>query len=92
MRNESREGTWLDPEELAYPSGSLRQSRRHFMAKCPDGKSRGGVCGIPDTYFSIPARMKVNGKTISGYVSSDDGALVFNPAGKNKGIFEKAAE
>ena len=92
MRNESREGTWLDPEELAYPAGNLAQSRRRFMAKCPDGKLRGGICGVPDTYFTIPARMKANGKTVSGYVSRDRETFTFNPTGKNKDIFRKADE
>ena len=80
--------TWIDDEELAYPAGSLAQSRRHFAARCPDGKVRRGICGIPDTFFCIPARMKANGKTISGYLSIDDSVVVFTPTGKNRGIFQ----
>lgn len=73
--------TWIDPEEYAYPAGSLRQSRRHFAARCPDGKIRRGVCGIPDTFFSIPARLKASGKTVAGFVSidTDHNELTFRP-------------
>lgn len=92
MRNELGEGTWIDSEEMAYPAGSLKQSRRHFAARCPDGKIRRGVCGIPDAYFSIPARMKANGKTISGYLSTVYGTATFNPTGKNRDAFGKAVE
>ncbi len=35
------------------------------------------VTGEADTYFSIPAVCKLAGKRIRGYVSSDDGLLVF---------------
>lgn len=49
--------TWLDPEELAYPAGSLRRSGREFAAiHAITGKLVRGICSIPDTYFSIPAR------------------------------------
>jgi hypothetical protein len=61
--------TMLDREEKAYPSGSLRDSRRKARALCPDGKVRACVVGLPDTFFSIPARMKANGKTVTGFVT-----------------------
>ena len=35
------------------------------------------VTGEADTYFSIPAVCKLGGKRITGYVTSDDGILVF---------------
>ena len=73
--------TWIDPEEYAYPSGSLRQSRRHFAARCPDGIIRRGVCGIPDTFFSLPARLKARGRTVAGFVGidTDHNELTFTP-------------
>jgi hypothetical protein len=71
--------TSLDPEELAYPYGSLNQSRRRARVLCADGVVRKAIVGIPDTYFSIPARLKANGKTVSGFVSSEEveGAVVY---------------
>lgn len=75
------DGTWLDPEELAYPAGSLRQSRRRAWARCSDGVRRTIKVGIPDTYFSIPGwtRVRRNGKqvTIAGYVTSDETGFMF---------------
>ncbi len=38
---------------------------------CVDGKVRTAtVTGSADTWFSLPARVKVNGKTVSGFISS----------------------
>lgn len=73
--------TWIDPEEYAYPAGSLRQSRRRFAARCPDYKIRRGVCGIADTFSTVPARLKANGKTVAGFVTmdTDRGELKFTP-------------
>lgn len=82
--------TFLEPEEYCYPSGSLRKSRRRFGALCPDGMVRIGVCGIPDTYFSIPARLSARGRTVTGYVLAGEGEeLRFIPYvdGKNKNVF-----
>jgi len=36
------------------------------------------VAGEPDTYFSIPARCMIAGRSVSGYLTTDDdGLLVF---------------
>jgi hypothetical protein len=35
------------------------------------------LTGEPDTYFSIPAVCKIQGARVTGYVTSDDGNLVF---------------
>ena len=86
-----RKKTFLDPEEYAYPDGSLRQSHRHFAALCEDGEVRRGICGIPDTCFSIPAHVKSYGKTISGYVAANrDGDILFiaYSYGKNHAILD----
>lgn len=64
--------TKLDPEEYAYPAGSLRQSRRKCRAMFPDGVIRTVTVGIPDTYFSIPAFGRVAGKYVAGYVGCAD--------------------
>ena len=53
---------------------------------CQDGKRRKlKRLGTPDTYFSIPAAITVNGKTVTGFVTSDDGTYCFtaNKFGKN---------
>lgn len=63
---------WIDKEELAYPAGSIRQSRRNGMVLFPDGKTRKVRLGVPDTWFSIPARASVNGRTVAGYVTHSD--------------------
>jgi hypothetical protein len=34
--------TRIDPEAYAYPSGALRNSRRHFKAICRNGEIRYG--------------------------------------------------
>lgn len=73
--------TYIEPEEVCYPSGAML---RKGKAICPDGKIRTFIAGIPDTLSTIPARMKANGKTITGYVSISqdgitEGELVFTP-------------
>jgi hypothetical protein len=47
---------------------------RSGRALCPDGKVRAlaRISITADTFFSIPAAVKVNGRTVSGYVSIDD--------------------
>lgn len=35
------------------------------------------ITGDADTYYSIPAVCKIGGKRVVGYVTSDDGCLVF---------------
>lgn len=61
---------------------------------CPDGKRRVAILsGVPDTLFSIPARVKAYGKTVSGFVTwrETDGKddLEFRPYlyRKNYGVF-----
>jgi len=90
--------TKMDPEEFAYPAGSLRQSRRYGKAICSDGVVRSVKLGIADTFFTVPARCTIKGKTVSGYVSdlptdlrlapdAPENAgeiLAFYPSGKHK--------
>lgn len=66
---EGANDTWLEGEEFCYPNGGM--TRRCF-ALCADGERRVVKCGIPDTYFSIPATARVHGKRVSGYVDSDE--------------------
>ncbi len=77
MRTEAHvnpNGTWLEPEELTYPSGAMI---RRCRALCEDGKIRVVICGMPDTLFSIPARARIGGKSVRGYVTSDESGYLF---------------
>lgn len=85
--------TWIDPEELAYDV-PLYDSPRKCRAICPDGKLRIVVCGVPDTYFSIPARLVYKHKTVQGFVSSCEEGFSFTPYAnkKNGGIFNNGSQ
>lgn len=82
----AKDGTWLEPEELCYPSG--RELRKAY-AKCEDGELRVITCGIPDTFFSIPGFYKKDGKRVRGFVSvdtsTDDGGYKFTVVQKQEG-------
>ncbi len=84
--------TWIDPEERAYPNGGFtRRGRVRVVenkynagpAHLPYGEIRAIRCSIPDTWFSIPARLRVKGKTYHGFVSvsprGDNDELTFTP-------------
>lgn len=44
-------------------------------AICPDGKRRTArITGQPDTFFSQPAKIVANGKTVTGFISSTETA------------------
>jgi hypothetical protein len=47
-------GTWLEPEEITYPSGGM--IRRARALNVDTGRLNVVRCGIPDTYFTIPVR------------------------------------
>jgi hypothetical protein len=69
--------TWLEGESFAYTANGSQL--RRCMAICPDGKIRVVLAGIPDTYFSIPAHVTINGHYTSGYVTTDsDGEFVYH--------------
>lgn len=79
METEKRK-TWIDPEEYAYPSGTLRHSTRKGRVRCADGVIRTVLLSVSDTFFSIPARVYAYKKTIAGYVTvdSETGEFVFH--------------
>lgn len=61
-----------------------------LRAMCADGRARSAtVSAHADTYFSLPARVKVRGKTVSGFVwineTGEGQPLCFTPQGKNAG-------
>jgi len=76
MRQEFDKGTWLDPEEMAYPSGSMAAGRK-AKAMCPDGKARVCRVSIPDTFFSIPATTRYDGRHRRGFVMIENNVLTF---------------
>lgn len=50
--------------------GMWQQPWKVLRALCQDGKRRTAwISGEADTYFSIPARVKVHGRTVSGFVT-----------------------
>lgn len=78
--------TWLEGEELCYPSGGFKRRARVILRRnehnplvLPYGETRVVKCSIPDTFFSIPARLSWRGQTVRGFVSVNevDGANVF---------------
>jgi hypothetical protein len=71
--------TWLEGEELCYPSGGFKRRARvilrrneHNPIELPYGTRRVVTCSIPDTFFSIPARLVHNGRRVRGFVSVND--------------------
>ena len=72
-------GTWLDCEELSYPSGTIYGGRRRARARLqtPDGKLLTVRIGIADTYFTIPAVTQERRRR-RGFVHIVDGVVVFH--------------
>lgn len=70
----------------AYRAVSRKQSVVHYPGPfsvgprivrkclCEDGIGRSAYCSAAgaDTFYSIPARVSVRGRTVSGYVTADD--------------------
>jgi hypothetical protein len=67
VNSEFADGTWLEGEEFTYPSGGYH---RRAYAQCEDGRKRVFQCSIPDTAFSIPAKGRINGVRVSGFLSN----------------------
>lgn len=74
--------TYLEREEAAYTAKGSQ--RRRFVAYLSvyilgHGTTPGryantgylvsGRCGIPDTYFSIPAHARIKGRYVAGYLT-----------------------
>lgn len=64
-------------------------------ALCSDGKVRSfAVTGYADSFFSIPARVKIKNKTVTGFVyigtdvygTADEKTMYFTATGKNAGM------
>lgn len=57
---------------VVYPWGLFQ--RRGTRLLCSDGKVRAPsrLSSTPDTFFSTPAGMKINGKYVSGYMTTEE--------------------
>lgn len=60
-------------EPYGGPAGYSIGPRKVFRALCADGEQRTATCSPngADTFFSIPARVRARGKTVSGYVTRE---------------------
>jgi hypothetical protein len=77
--------TFVMSEELAYNTyaGGHSRSNRRGRVMFADGKIRTVTLGVADTFFSIPAHARVNGKYVSGFVTSDEGGFKFNEVARS---------
>ena len=79
--------SFLEPEEYAYPHGGLTRKglawinrNPHNPIELPYGEQGRVLASIPDTYFSIPARLLFQGKRVRGFLTIPNGtAYVFTP-------------
>ena len=69
-----KESTWLEPEEICYSAPS-----RKALAKWPDGRLRRVNAKLPDTFFSIPGWGTLLGERIKGFLTTENGVLMFIP-------------
>ena len=65
-------GTGIDPEEYAYGSVNYRRARAYVPLL---GKVRSVEIGLPDTWFSIPGRIRINGKWRKGWLAFADQSM-----------------
>lgn len=64
--SEFQDGTWLECESFAYPNDTFT---RRAYARMPDGSKRVVRCKVADTFSTIPARAKIAGKTVRGFLT-----------------------
>ena len=54
-----------------YPWGLIQRNGNRLL--CADGNIRAAeLAQCPDTFFSIPAHIRIKGKRIEGYASTDE--------------------
>lgn len=83
--------TWLEPEAFTYPSGGFHRrayvrlrKNEHNPVTLNYGSLAVVMCSLPDTYFTIPARLRVRigggkKKTVRGYISTASDAYTERP-------------
>ena len=80
MRMKHKFGTWV---EIEGPWDICIKAR----VLCSDGKLRitKRLSVKPDSFFSVSAAIKVSGKTVAGFMTAEDGTLIFHAVtyGKN---------
>lgn len=66
-------------DQIVYHSPGMMASIAAVQnCQCEDGVRRTVYAtGEPDTFFSIPARVSVKGKTVAGYLTTDNGEWQF---------------
>jgi hypothetical protein len=65
-------GTWLEGEEFCYGSPTDQAMVRRCYARCEDGQLRVVRCCIPDTFYSIPAVARIQGKRVKGFITNGE--------------------
>lgn len=80
---------------IYYSPGYFKSMALVRNCLCADGERRSvRVTGEPDSAFTIPARTKARGKTVSGFLTyldwpTESGkALVFVPTGRNRHVID----
>lgn len=81
-------GTSLTPKPGPFSCGWIRAK-----AVCADGvvrsiawDARRETSGVADTFFSVPARVRIRGKWVSGYVTSQTVSGLSTPCEADPGI------
>lgn len=76
--------TWLEPEQWAYNRSFGRRAKvrirpnPHNPVVLPYGALRMVRAGIPDTFFSIPARFRYARRIVKGFISKLSGEDEFS--------------
>jgi hypothetical protein len=67
-------GTKINYDEFGF----IRKTGNRLL--CADGKVRAAeLAKVADTWFSIPASVRINGVRVRGYASVDKDKAVFRP-------------
>jgi len=67
--------TWLYPESYCGRRNGYKRQGRALM---PDGKVRAVMAKLPDTFYSVPAFVRIKGKRVKGYLTRRDGVWYFH--------------
>jgi hypothetical protein len=69
----NNDGTWIEDESFAYPNDTF--TRRAYV-NC-NGVKRVVLCKCADTFFSIPARARINRRYVKGFISGSDNLTMY---------------
>lgn len=81
----------MNPATVRYSAGPWREIVA-VRVLCSDNVERWARVGIPESYFSAPARVSVGGRTVSGYVSFDSERSTFHASRKGRNARRLPAE